>query len=570
MAQWLCPMAGKVLIIGGKDENDTALAATTWFEPKAPIIPSHPRIVLHPESQLLTPGDSASFRTEAKGIGPFHFQWFMNGNPIPGACQPTFTMNKVTASHHGAQFTVRVSSPHGSAMSQAATLTLKLPPPVIFEFKAVTPLVPHNGFATLAWRTSGVNQVRIEGDPKPLYSGGNGCITTEWVTKDTTYTLTATNPTGQSVSAQVTVRLASLTAAPSKIALGGTAYLTPQFPFGQGFIPGLGPVTDGMSLPVSPRFTTTYTLEITPDGKKCICHATVNPSPDKINLEGSHDAIPLENGKALLVGKCAEIFDPETLTFRPAGAMQSCMEGRSATRLLDGRVLIAGGKVFLSNSDDDITDKAEIYDPKTDTFSPTGSLKHRRHNHTATLLEDGMVLIAGDRPAELFDPATQCFTVLPEEDPEALRRSNAVRLKDGKVLLTGGIYAWIYDHSSRTFRKITENYLPKILAITLLPSGKALLLAERKEVIIYDPATEQFRKIAFGNSYWYGSTAPLLPNGNVLITGGECMFDEKTETFHPVNLPEDVPTSVATVLQNRYLLLSGRGKSTAFIDINTL
>jgi hypothetical protein len=88
--------------------------------------------------------------------------------------------------------------------------------------------------------------------------------------------------------------------------------------------------------------------------------------------------------------------------------------GHTANLLSDGRVLITGG----SNSGDlngpEVGSSAELYDPKTGTFGPTGSTTTDRFRHTATLLSDGRVLIAGgswrDGSAEVYDPATGTFT----------------------------------------------------------------------------------------------------------------------------------------------------------------
>jgi len=76
----------------------------------------------------------------------------------------------------------------------------------------------------------------------------------------------------------------------------------------------------------------------------------------------------------------------------------------TATLLTDGRVLVAGGSADPS---------AEIYDPKTGTFSPTGSMSEARGAHTATLLTDGRVLMAGgskNHSAEIYDPAAGTFS----------------------------------------------------------------------------------------------------------------------------------------------------------------
>ena len=81
-----------------------------------------------------------------------------------------------------------------------------------------------------------------------------------------------------------------------------------------------------------------------------------------------------------------------------------------AVRLRDGRVLVAGGASTAS---------AELYDPATNRWTPTGSMSVDRHSSTATLLRDGRVLVVGGHSgngtgvqasAELYDPASGRWT----------------------------------------------------------------------------------------------------------------------------------------------------------------
>jgi len=85
----------------------------------------------------------------------------------------------------------------------------------------------------------------------------------------------------------------------------------------------------------------------------------------------------------------------------------------TATLLANGKVLIAGG---IDPSGENTT-KAEIYDPGTGTFSLTGSMTAARAGHTATLLATGRVLIAGGSEgatSEVYDPTTRSFALTGE------------------------------------------------------------------------------------------------------------------------------------------------------------
>src|SRR5439155_15338270 len=85
-----------------------------------------------------------------------------------------------------------------------------------------------------------------------------------------------------------------------------------------------------------------------------------------------------------------ELYNPATGTFVPTGSLNTSRYVHTATLLNNGIVLLAGG-----NGSSGVLTSAELYDPATGTFTPTGSLNTSRYVHTATLLNNGVVLIAG-------------------------------------------------------------------------------------------------------------------------------------------------------------------------------
>ena len=268
-----------------------------------------------------------------------------------------------------------------------------------------------------------------------------------------------------------------------------------------------------------------------------------------------HTATLLQNGNVLLAGgflnsvwdygpsvsgNGAGLYDSATGVFSGTGNMTANRGDHTATLLADGKVLIAGG------ADQGVTGtglaSAELYDPGTGTFTQTGSMAVGRFLHTATLLQNGKVLIVGGAltstsdpvaTAELYDPATGIFTMTGAM-ATAREQHTATLLADGRVLIVGGTTTTgtsaptatveVYDPSTGLFSITGSMAEARILhTATLLPSGKVLVAGgggENSTAEVYDPATGSFSitgGMEIGRS---GHTATLLPNGSVLVAGG--------------------------------------------------
>lgn len=222
-------------------------------------------------------------------------------------------------------------------------------------------------------------------------------------------------------------------------------------------------------------------------------------SPTGSPLERRDDAAtaPLPDGRVLVVGGAnnigpplatAEIYDPQTGTFSPTGEMAVARHLPFAAPLPDGRVLVGGGGENGSRPGDPnhgLRDSAEIYDPRTGEFSPTGSLPALRTAAEAAPLADGRVLVAGGSDGEevvdgdlIFDPTTESFSYTGSLTAHELGQA-AVPLAGGGVLFFGwseGLHAEVFDPTSESFSNVPVD-LPKrgYMAFAALPGGKVLM-----------------------------------------------------------------------------------------------
>jgi hypothetical protein len=195
-------------------------------------------------------------------------------------------------------------------------------------------------------------------------------------------------------------------------------------------------------------------------------------------------------------GYRAEIFDPGGGESILTGSTVEPRAWGTATLLEDGRVLVAGGEAQGA-----AVATAELFDPRSGTFVATGSMSRPRSYHAAILLDDGRVLIVGgagsDEPlsAELYDPETGTFGPAGPMAVPLATDFSATRLDDGRVLLVGG---WD-DHGS--------------------------LLAAAQ---VYDPDTGRFTQTGSLPAPRMRHSAALLADGRVLIVGGWDGSDDAT------------------------------------------
>jgi len=220
-----------------------------------------------------------------------------------------------------------------------------------------------------------------------------------------------------------------------------------------------------------------------------------------------HTASLLMNGKVLIAGgsdETAELFDPASESFAPTGSMSTSRYGATATLLANGKVLIVGG--FGSGTSElPRLATAELYDPLRGIFSETGSTAFPRVLHAATLLSDGRVLITGGTidnvgggvataTSEVYDPSTGAFTIVGNMITDRAQHS-ATLLADGQVFVVGGWNGHAADAAD------DPPWDP--------------LLAE-----LYNPKPGTFTSSGSMGTTRIGLTAIRLTNGKVLILGG--------------------------------------------------
>jgi WD40 repeat protein len=339
----------------------------------------------------------------------------------------------------------------------------------------------------------------------------------------------------------------------------------------------------------------------------------------------------LKDGRVLVVGgpdvvaglstnlaadPSAELYDPATGKFTLTGSPQVAFLGGIqivSVLLQSGRVLVIGCDVSAPQSGSCASSLADVYDPSTGLFSAAGPITSSCLSCTATLLNDGRVLVAGvtdqsgiPEPSLLFDPATNQFATTGSMTTSRVSQT-ATLLSDGRVLIAGGVdgtikslaSAELYDPNTGTFSPTGSMTTPRAFqTATLLPDGRVLIAGGEDDTgdlstdkglasaELYDPNTGTFSPTGSMTSVRGGKTATLLSDGRVLIAGGSDMrviagdssnpggtvaggtlasaelYDPKTGAFSPTaSMTTARADQTATLLSDGRVLIAGGSDS---------
>lgn len=231
-----------------------------------------------------------------------------------------------------------------------------------------------------------------------------------------------------------------------------------------------------------------------------------------------HAAVLLHDGRVLVMGgaqpqggrpvalNSAELYDPQQRRWLPAAAMHEARMLHTATILADGRVLVVGGVTIQGNMEIALS-HAEIYDPIQNVWQPAGEMFDSRYMHTATLLEDGAVLVA----AGMGTRQSQAQTSRPE-------------IRNTAELYRG---ASVWDVSGFLLEPRSEH------TASLLRDGRVWIVgggtpvmrvnAPLASVEVYDPVARRWGVGAAMTQERMGHSATVLSDGRLLVVGGESL-----------------------------------------------
>jgi N-acetylneuraminic acid mutarotase len=269
----------------------------------------------------------------------------------------------------------------------------------------------------------------------------------------------------------------------------------------------------------------------------------------------------LANGNT--VSSAADLYDPTTNTWTSTGAMASARAQHTATALPVGSLVVAGG-TSSSGPGASVLSSAEIYSPTTSAWSSAGNMATARYLHTASLLASGDILVVGGSDStntscscttfiatsELYDSSSNSWSVSGSLNTPRYAHT-ATLLQNGQVLVTGGFggtpstlqntgtvlaSAELYDPASGTWTTVASMNTPRMNhTASLLSSGQVLVTGGETgsgttaTAEIYDPVANTWTLVASLSVARQYQLASVLPSGDVLVVGG--LNDASSTTF---------------------------------------
>jgi hypothetical protein len=361
-----------------------------------------------------------------------------------------------------------------------------------------------------------------------------------------------TAPAAATVGTAVSVTVTALDASSNAVtAYSGTVHFTSTD--GQAGLPGNSTLTNGtgtfqvmLKTPGSQTIAATDSVTTTITGNSnsiqvSALAAGFTATGTMLNARASHTATLLLDGTVLMAGglnienidrqefdfpiASAELFDATSGTFAATGSMATARSGHNATLLANAALANTAsyGKVLVAGGGGQT---AELYNPASRLFTETGPLLVIRTGETATLLNTGGVLVVGGgtATAELYNPASGLFTATTGRMATARTAHTATLLQDGRVLVAGGgtATAELYDPTSGLFTATTGSMaeVRSGATATLLQDGTVLVAGPDATGERFNPTTGIFEPVGPLRYKTAQSTANLLGNGTVLFAGG--------------------------------------------------
>src|SRR5216110_534290 len=211
-------------------------------------------------------------------------------------------------------------------------------------------------------------------------------------------------------------------------------------------------------------------------------------------------------------------------TWAPIADLNQPRAEHTATLLANGTVLIAGGRRGASPRR-----AAQLFDPATDTFTALGPMSTPRGRHTATLLRDGRVVVIGGTDGvgplaslELYDPTRRTFSRAPSALTVARQDHTATLLPDGRVLVAGGSNASgaldsaeLYDPTAGTVSPAGPLNVPRTLASAALLLDGTVLVAGGQTTTSEDLDSAEIYDAATNTFAWLPAAMGTARSGHL-------------------------------------------------------